>query len=317
MKTLKVKFGLFSLLAILVFVTSLHFFSCNLSDEQSVLPEEEQSVMPKIIGQVDGFNIYESAEFLGQTDRYEDIEFPVLVETPESEYQLSLDDVHTGEVELRGGTHGIRINNPYIQQAATHEASEWSAPGHNRAWEGKWATDLWKSNGEGVDYVQTCYKGVFLNVQIYNWYNHYEAVKGKVVESTLACRSGDVEHGGHMQKIKLYGRKNWTWHYLGWLVFAHLDEASLAYSKNDEFLIANYPYQGIVYLGNISSKHETACGTGEQPPGCCDKDSGDCCSLSCHLHFEMESSSWSNYHVGSGNSNIGWSDKIWSFYKWF
>lgn len=307
MKTLKVKFGLFSLLAILVFIANLHFFSCNLSDEQSILPKEEQSVTPKVIGQIDGLDIYESAEFLGLTDKHEDIQFPVLAETPESEYQLSLEDIYPEEVQLRAATYGIRINNPYIQKAATHEDSQWSAPNHHRRWTGKWATDLWKSNGStGIDYASTCDKSVFLGVQIYNGGgNHYDEVKGRVADTGFACRSEVVEDGGHMQKIKLYGRKNAAWYYLGWLVFAHLDEASLVYSIGDEFDITTYPYQGYIYLGDVSSNYQTGCGD-------------DCCSQSCHLHFEMQPSGWwPSYHVGSDNSNIEWSDKIWSFYNWF
>jgi len=301
LKKVKTFSFLISLLCLLGIMSYLS--SCQQEELITIVPQEEQSILPKIIGQVDGFDVYESAEFLSLTDSPEDIQFPVLVETPESEYQLPLEDMQTGEVGLRGASHGIYINNPLLQLAATHKDSKWSAPSHHTPWNGTWATDLWKSGGYNADkpdYSGTCNRYVFLSLQIYNnGGHHYDAVKGKVVSTDFACASDNVDHGGHMQQIELYGKKNGTWHYLGWLVFAHLDKTSLVYSTGDEFSITTYPNKGYVYLGKISSKRKLPC------------------SGSCHLHFEMKSSGWGNYHVGSGESDIGWSNKIWSFWKWF
>lgn len=283
-----------------------YFTSCDVSNVDTAPIDHQERAIPAPIGEVDGLPIYESGDFLENLENPENLTYPILIESEESEYMVQMDDSEYEE-GLRigsGGAYGVRLNNPFVVNYAETRGSDWVPPSHHTPWNGHWASDFWRKNG-------TCSKNVYMHAQLYNVNgHHFDSLIGKVEQEGNACASGVEADGGHMQKIGLYGVKNGTKHYLGWVIYAHIEDSSFKYEKNDEFNICTYPHRGVVHLGKIYNGWETECE---------DKDGDgheDCCSQSCHLHFEMGSFGWSHYHVSANNNYIAWSHRVGSGYRW-
>lgn len=299
---------IFSLLLTIGVVTSI-VLACNQQKQEESLGLDSKETIPSPIGESQGLPVYESADFLQHLKDPQKLSYPILIQPQKEDYILDATTANknspTTTHARNGGTVGLKILNPLIINAATASSSSWSPPLHHKPWVGDWAGDLWKSNGSGPDYSNTCSRDIYLRVQSYNINGRYfDQIKGKIETEGYACRSQVEAHGGHMQKIQLYGKYNNTWHDLGWVVFAHLDDGSFNYSVNNEFIIANYPYSGLVYLGKLYNGYQTGCGS-------------SCCSKSCHLHFELDAAGWSDYYNFSPNNpNISSNTAIASVYKW-
>ena len=296
-----------SILITLGIITSI-IIACNQRKNEDTLQLDQKETLPTPIGESQGLPIYESADFIKNLKNPQNLEYPILIQPENDDYIIDETTANknnpTSNNARNVATMGIRILNPLLSTAATASSASWSPPSHHRPWNGDWAGDLWKSNGTGVDYDNTCNRNIYFYVQSYSINGKYfDQIKGKVAEEGYACRSQVESHGGHMQKIALYGKYNNIWHPLGWAVYAHIDDGSFNYNVNDEFIIANYPYAGVVYLGKLYDGFQTNCGS-------------SCCSQSCHLHFELDASGWSNYHLSPNNPNIHSNSAIASVYKW-
>ncbi len=288
-------------IVLLSFWTTI-FLSCNDIQEENLTIKSHKTKIEEEL-QKEELTIYSSDAFLNEMEHFDDVTFPVLVETPEEVYTVNEEEVKKMEGEglaksIYGQTFKIKIYNPYLMQAATG-SSTWTPPSHHRPWGGDWAGDLWRSSGSGINYGNTCNRNIFLSAQIFNYSgNYFDALKGKVHAEQSACKSGNIWDGGSVQIIKLYGKKNNQWLYLGWVLFAHLDPNSLVYSEGDDFIISWGFHKGTVHLGKIYDGYDNSC------------------SKSCHLHFEMDAVGWSNDNLNSNDYNIEWNERIASMYFW-
>lgn len=186
--------------------------------------------------------------------------------------------------------HGLAVEilNPYSSSAATHRDPTWNPPGHWKPWLGDWSVDLWKGSNQGPDFSNTCGLNVHVKARVLTVPGGAPAqeIRAKVLSQGYACRSRVYIHGGYMQQIGIYACYDSTWYYLGWVLYAHLD--NMAHRVDDVFDPAN-ELIGTVFQGGVV--------TG--------------CWKSCHMHLEFRNTKdRSSYSVTPSMNGIASTDRI-------